>query len=221
MPYAYTLTSVFPATPEEIYEAWLDSLSHTEMTGGEASMSDEVGAEVSAWDGYISGRNLELVPGARIVQSWRTSQFGDEHEDSIVTISLAEADDGTLLTLVHSNVPDEQRSYEEGGWESNYFEPMRVYFAKLAQEQADEEQTKAEIFHGRCRATARTGQKIEDGEAGRETQEGRKGKEREESVAAQTGASQEKGEARGCSESQTQKRSAAGQEAQNRHAHGA
>ena len=148
MPYAYTLTSVFPATPEEIYEAWLDSLSHTEMTGGEASMSDEVGAEVSAWDGYISGRNLELVPGARIVQSWRTSQFGDEHEDSIVTISLAEADDGTLLTLVHSNVPDEQRSYEEGGWESNYFEPMRVYFAKLAQEQADEEQTKAESSTG-------------------------------------------------------------------------
>ena len=54
------------------------------MTGGEASISDEIGADLSAWDRYITGRNLELVPGERIVQSWRTTQFTDEHEDSII-----------------------------------------------------------------------------------------------------------------------------------------
>jgi uncharacterized protein YndB with AHSA1/START domain len=75
MPYAFTLTASIPATPEEIYEAWLDSLAHPEMTGGEANMSDEIGAEVSAWDGYVSGRNLELIPSERIVQSWRPSEF--------------------------------------------------------------------------------------------------------------------------------------------------
>ncbi len=131
MPYTFTLTSIIPASAQEIYDAWLDSLAHSEMTGGEATTSDEIGAEVSAWDGYISGRNLELVPGERIVQSWRTTRFTDEHEDSIITVTLEEADDGTLLTLVHSNVPDEQRAYEEGGWESNYFEPMKVYFGNL------------------------------------------------------------------------------------------
>ncbi len=83
MPYTYTLTSIIPATPQEIYDAWLDSLAHSQMTGGEASMSDEVGAEISAWGDYISGRNIELVPGERIVQSWRTDKFADEHEDSI------------------------------------------------------------------------------------------------------------------------------------------
>ena len=88
MPYTYTLTSILPASAQEIYDAWLDSLVHSEMTGGEATMSDEIGAEVSAWDGYISGRNLELVPGERIVQSWRTTEFTDEHGDSIVTITL-------------------------------------------------------------------------------------------------------------------------------------
>ena len=131
MPYTYTLTSIIPATPQEIYDAWLDSLVHSEMTGGEASMSDEVGAEVSAWDEYIKGRNLELVPGERIVQSWRTEEFADEHADSIITVMLEETDDGTLLTLVHSNVPDEHKSYEEGGWQSNYFEPMQTYFGSL------------------------------------------------------------------------------------------
>jgi uncharacterized protein YndB with AHSA1/START domain len=129
MPYTFTLTTVMPVSPRDIYAAWLDSLGHSEMTGGEASMSDEVGAQVSAWDGYISGRNLALVPGERIVQSWRTSEFGDALEDSIITVVLQEAGDGTLLTLEHSNVPDDHRSYEEGGWQSKYFEPMVAYFS--------------------------------------------------------------------------------------------
>jgi uncharacterized protein YndB with AHSA1/START domain len=132
MPYTYTLTTVIPATPQEIYDAWLDSAAHSAMTGGEANISDAVGAEFSAWDEYITGRNLELVPGERIVQSWRTDKFSDEHGHSTITITFEETDDGTLLTLVHSDVPDDQRNYEEGGWEENYFEPMRAYFAKRA-----------------------------------------------------------------------------------------
>jgi uncharacterized protein YndB with AHSA1/START domain len=137
MPYTYTLTTVIPATPEEIYQAWLDSVAHSEMTGGDANISDEIGAEFSAWDEYIKGRNLELVPGERIVQSWRTDEYGDEHADSTVTITFEEMGDGTLLTLVHSNVPDDQKDYEEGGWESNYFEPMKVYFANLERASAE------------------------------------------------------------------------------------
>ena len=130
MPYAFTLTTTIPASPQEIYEAWLDSVVHSEMTGGEASMSDATGAQVSAWDGYITGRNLELVPGERIVQSWRTTQFTDEHEDSQIIVTLKAVEDGTLLTLEHTNVPDAQRSYEEGGWQEHYFDPMTEYFAK-------------------------------------------------------------------------------------------
>jgi hypothetical protein len=94
-------------------------------------MSDEIDAEVSAYDGYINGRNLELVPAERIVQSWRTTQFTDEHEDSVITVTLEDADTGALLTLVHTNVPDDQISYEQGGWEEYYFEPMKAYFSAL------------------------------------------------------------------------------------------
>ena len=131
MPYNFTLTTLIPASPQEIYEAWLDSVTHSEMTGGEASMSDEIGAEVSAHDGYITGRNLELVPGERIVQSWRTTEFGDEHEDSVVTVMLEDTDEGALLTLVHSDVPDGQTNYERVGWQEYYFEPMKAYFSGL------------------------------------------------------------------------------------------
>jgi uncharacterized protein YndB with AHSA1/START domain len=140
MPYTYTLTTTIPASARAIYEAWLDSIAHSEMTGSAAEMSDEIGAEVSAWDGYISGRNVELVPGERIVQSWRTTKFDDDHDDSVITVLLEDAEDGTLLTLIHSNVPDDHRSYEEGGWQSNYFEPMQAYFAAL---EPDEEEGEA------------------------------------------------------------------------------
>jgi uncharacterized protein YndB with AHSA1/START domain len=132
MPYDFRLTTVIPASPQEIYDAWLDDLAHAEMTGSQANMSDELGAEVSAWDGFISGRNLELVPGERIVQSWRTTEFADQHEDSLVSLVLEEVDGGTLLTLVHTNVPDEHTSYEQGGWQQYYFEPMQRYFSKTA-----------------------------------------------------------------------------------------
>jgi len=130
MPYDFKLTAIIPASPQEIYDAWLDSLAHSEMTGSEAVLSDEIGAEVSAWDGYITGRNIELVPGERIVQSWRTTEFADEHGDSIVTLTLEDVEGGTLVILQHSNVPEEQTRYEQGGWQQYYFEPMKKYFAK-------------------------------------------------------------------------------------------
>ena len=130
MPYDFKLTAIIPASPQEIYDAWLDSLAHSEMTGSEAILSDDIGAEVSAWDGYITGRNIELVPGERIVQSWRTTEFADEHEDSIVTLTLEDVEGGTLVILQHSNVPEEQTRYEQGGWQQYYFEPMKKYFAK-------------------------------------------------------------------------------------------
>jgi uncharacterized protein YndB with AHSA1/START domain len=155
VPYNFTLTTLIPASPQEIYEAWLDSVTHSEMTGGDAMMSDEIGAEVSAHDGYITGRNLELVPGERIVQSWRTADFADEHQDSVVTVMLEDTDEGTLLTLVHANVPDDQTSYERSGWEQFYFEPMKAYFSEVRGEPVVEQAKAAAPKTKRKRATTK------------------------------------------------------------------
>jgi hypothetical protein len=67
MSYQFTLREVIPATPQAIYDAWLDSDGHTGMTGGKAEASANPGAGFIAWDGYISGRNLDLAPGRHIV----------------------------------------------------------------------------------------------------------------------------------------------------------
>jgi uncharacterized protein YndB with AHSA1/START domain len=129
MPYEFTLTALIPAAPRRIYDAWLDSQEHTRMTGGKAETSAAVGGSFTAWDGYISGKNLELAPHMRIVQSWRTTRFTDQDADSRITVTLAPATGGTILTLMHSNVPDSHTGYEDGGWQTHYFEPMQKYFA--------------------------------------------------------------------------------------------
>jgi uncharacterized protein YndB with AHSA1/START domain len=124
----FVVSALIPASPEEIYTAWLSSEGHTQMTGASATISSEVGAEFIAWDGYIRGRNLELEPGKRIVQSWRTSEFSEDEGDSQIEVTLEPVGDQTKVILRHTGLPPHGGQYEQG-WVENYFEPMNDYFA--------------------------------------------------------------------------------------------
>lgn len=130
MGYDFELDTELPAPPEAVYDAWMSSDGHAAMTGSDADIDARVGGRYSAGDGYITGTTLELDRPHRIVQSWRTTEFADETPDSRIEILLEQIPGGTRLTLRHVNVPDDQRGYEDGGWEDNYFEPMREYFAR-------------------------------------------------------------------------------------------
>ncbi len=131
MPYEFEQSIRLPADARVIYEAWMSSEGHTAMTGAIAHVEPEVNGAFDAWDGYISGITLELDAGRRIYQTWRTSHFGSEDEDSRIEVELKPDADMTLLTLKHSNVPDGQTRYEEVGWKDHYFEPMLRRFEWL------------------------------------------------------------------------------------------
>jgi activator of HSP90 ATPase len=123
------LKRTIPASSEEIYDAWLSSEGHTAMTGGKAMCSPEEGAVFSAWDGYISGRTVKLVPHDEIVQTWRTSDFKEEDGDSKLIVRLAPVDGGSELTLIHKEIPEGQPDYEQG-WIDHYLNPMLEHFGK-------------------------------------------------------------------------------------------
>ncbi|NQU35265.1 MAG: SRPBCC domain-containing protein [Bacteroidetes bacterium] len=123
----FTIKTKIKATSREIYEAWLDSKCHTEMTGGMACISSKVGEIFTAWDDYIIGKNILLVPYSRIKQNWRTSQFSHTDKDSTLELILVEDDGETELTLIHTNLPADGDHYKEG-WEKHYFKPMKTYF---------------------------------------------------------------------------------------------
>ncbi len=99
------------------------------MTGGEATGSLEVGEGFTAWDGYISGRNIALIPNETIVQAWRTTEFDEQDQDSKLEIRLKQMNNGCEITLIHTEIPPGQPDYEKG-WEEHYFQPMREYFEK-------------------------------------------------------------------------------------------
>ena len=128
MAYQFQLSESFDASPQAVYDAWMGSGGHTAMTGGHATVDARVGGKYSAWDGYIWGETLELEPGKRIVQTWRTSDFTAADDDSQIEVLLEPVGAGTRLTLLHTRVPDNDHGYEDGGWEDNYFAPMRDYF---------------------------------------------------------------------------------------------
>lgn len=123
----FKLTVTIPATPAEIYKAWLTGKGHSSMTGSAATVR---GKRFTAWDGYITGRTLELEPERRIVQAWRTSEFPADAPDSRLEISLQEAKRGTKLTLTHTEIPPGQADSYKQGWDDFYFKPMKEYFSK-------------------------------------------------------------------------------------------
>lgn len=125
----FTLKTIIEASAKDIYIAWLDSAGHTKMTGGEANIDNKIGSKFTAWDGYIQGKNLELDPDKRIVQSWRTSDFHEKDEDSKIEIFFDEEAGKTVLTLVHTNLPKNGEQYRQG-WGDHYFQPMREFFSK-------------------------------------------------------------------------------------------
>ena len=133
MSFDFTVSDIIAARPQAIYDAWLDSKSHAVMTGGKvARMSAVPGGSFTVWGGYITGKNLMLEPGKRILQSWRTTKFTPQDPDSEIEIVLEPVSGGTRVTVNHRNVPDGHTSYRDGGWQRSYFEPMKQYFsAKL------------------------------------------------------------------------------------------
>jgi activator of HSP90 ATPase len=129
MTFEFTVSDVIPASAEEIYDAWMDAAKHAAMTGGrEAKIDPRIGGEFAVWQGYLTGKTLALEPGKRIVQSWRSTKFAPADPDSQVEITFEAAPRGTRVRVRHSNVPDGHTSYRDGGWQDNYFEPMKKYF---------------------------------------------------------------------------------------------
>jgi activator of HSP90 ATPase len=122
------LATTFDASPDDVYEAWISGDLHAAMTGSAATSVKRKGGAFTAWDGYISGTHVELEPGKRILQSWRTKEFPDKAPDSVLEIRLARTGKATRITLLQSGIPDGQSDMYTDGWQKFYFDPMTVYF---------------------------------------------------------------------------------------------
>ena len=117
------------ASPAEVYEALMDSKKHSAFTGAKAVISPRVGGNFNAWEGYATGQNLELVHGKKIVQSWRASDWPQEHF-SKATFSLAKSGKGTTLSFSQTGVPADCAEEITQGWIDYYWTPLKAFLEK-------------------------------------------------------------------------------------------
>jgi activator of HSP90 ATPase len=114
-----------PAIPQDVYLALTTAATIHLWSGEKAEMSTEPGSEFSLWDGSIMGKNIEFVQDSKIVQQW---YFGDQLEQSIVTIKLHPHKHGTSLEINHTNIPDEDYNDIVEGWENNYIAGLEEFY---------------------------------------------------------------------------------------------
>jgi activator of HSP90 ATPase len=126
------LSAVIPVARKRLNEAWLNARDHGAFTGAEAQIQPRVGGRFTTWNGYISGRTIELTPPNRIVQAWRTTEFPAGSPDSRLELLFDVAKTGTRLTLIQTDLPPGHADQYKVGWRDYYFAPMREYFAAAA-----------------------------------------------------------------------------------------
>lgn len=116
-----------PASPEALFEMYVDAKQHSAFTGSEVTVSCEPGSRFSAFGGALSGRMVATVPGRLVVQTWRSTSFDLDDPDSILVLAFSEAASGGRIDLVHVGVADGDYEGVSEGWRKFYWDPWRAF----------------------------------------------------------------------------------------------
>ena len=126
---------VFKASRNRVYEVLMDQkqfdkviqlsgvMQSMHLGNKPAEISREVGGAFALFGGYITGRNLELVPNQRIVQAWRAGGWAPGIY-SIARFDLVEQGSGCKIVFDHTGFPQGDAENLASGWKEHYWEPM-------------------------------------------------------------------------------------------------
>ncbi len=118
-----------PAKPVQVYDAIINPLKHATFTGAKATGDPVEGGKFTAWDGYILGTYVKLQRARQILAEWETTEWPEGYPPSQLQLSFKDSDAGTLVTMVHSDVPVSQAEAYRQGWTAYYWTPLKEYFS--------------------------------------------------------------------------------------------
>jgi uncharacterized protein YndB with AHSA1/START domain len=121
---------IIPATPEKVYEAFVDPKIHSEFTGAKPTGKAKVGGKFTAWDGYIFGKFLAFEPGKCLAQEWKSTDWPEGYPPSKFELAFKAVPGGTEVTMTHSSIPESQKEELADGWDEWYWTPLKKYFKK-------------------------------------------------------------------------------------------
>jgi activator of HSP90 ATPase len=93
-----------------------------------AQITAEAGGAFAIFGGFVTGRQIELVPNVRIVQAWRPADWA-AGVYSIARFELAQQGSGTLLVFEHTGFPQGAADHLAQGWKLNYWQPLEKVLA--------------------------------------------------------------------------------------------
>jgi uncharacterized protein YndB with AHSA1/START domain len=124
--------AVIKVSPGQVFEYLTNGEIFAAATEMPAQVTDREGEPFSLFGGRVEGRQIELVPGERVVQAWR---FGSAHPDtwepgvySIVRFTLRPEGEATRLVIDHNGIPPEWQDHIESGYPMFYEAPLVRYF---------------------------------------------------------------------------------------------
>jgi uncharacterized protein YndB with AHSA1/START domain len=117
----------FKAPPATIYNLLADSKQRTKVTGRKADVSRKVGGAFSADNGRVTGVNVDLVAGKRIVQAWRRDDFPEGIYSMAAVTLTALPGGGTELVLTHRGVPKWLLDDTEENWKHDYWDRIKEH----------------------------------------------------------------------------------------------
>jgi activator of HSP90 ATPase len=133
----------FAAKPSRVYVVLTDATAFDRVVRLSAAMTSVMSTSLGTaptqidarpggafvlFGGYITGRNIELVPDTRIVQAWRVGSW-DAGLYSIARFQLSPSQGGTRLVFDHTGFPDRAAEHLAQGWHANYWQPLAKVLA--------------------------------------------------------------------------------------------
>lgn len=112
----------------EKVESFSDAAKSMNLAAHPVAISTETGGAFSIFGGYITGRQIELVPSERIVQAWRVGNWAPG-QYSLARFQLAPNGAGTTLTFDHTGFPAGDGEHLAEGWALNYWQPLAKFLA--------------------------------------------------------------------------------------------
>ena len=130
---------VFKASRKRVYEALMDAKKFEKVTQLSAAVQSgmakgnipaeiiaEPGGAFKLFNGFIVGRNLELVENERIVQAWRVA-YWPVGAWSLTKFVLMEQGSETKVVFDHTGFPKGDADHLLEGWNGNYWQPLAKF----------------------------------------------------------------------------------------------
>jgi activator of HSP90 ATPase len=115
------------APPDRIYELLTNGAKFGDVTGKPGKGGGAPGAFFSLFDGWLQGRQVELVANERIAQAWRFMDW-EPGIYSAVRFELKPEGTGTRIILDQDGVPEAFHEHVKTNWDGFYFAPFKKHF---------------------------------------------------------------------------------------------